>query len=56
MLEIVSGKRNRGFNHLDGNLNLLEHESITQYLSISMYKRSVDYLYNGLGMDTFYRR
>ena len=42
--------------HPDGNLNLLEHESIKQYFSISIYKRSVDYLYNCLGMDTLYRR
>lgn len=28
MLEIVSGRRNRGFRHLDSNLSLLGHVSI----------------------------
>ena len=56
VLEIVSGKRNRGFNHSDGNLNLLEYVSIKQYFFISIYKRSADHLYNCLGMDNLYGR
>ena len=36
----VSRKRNRGFNHPNVILNLLESGRINQYLSNSLYKRS----------------
>ena len=57
VLEIVSGKRNRGFNHPDHDLNLLGHVSIWQYFLISICKSSTtNSPLNCLGMDTICRK
>ena len=57
LLEIVSGKRNRGFSHPDHSLNLLGHVSI-RVISTSFHheKSTADMILNSLGLDTVHGR
>lgn len=53
VLEIISGKRNRGFSHPDHDLNLLGHVS-AKLIFPYFNKSSTNPLFNCVGMDTLY--
>jgi hypothetical protein len=57
LLEIVSGKKNRGFYYLDHSLNLIGHVSIRKsyiYLSLALSLSLYIYIYIYIWMNKFH--
>lgn len=55
MLEIVIGKRNRGFYNPSENINLIGHVSVINYIGFVLMKNIKDYWVNNYFLVTFYK-